>query len=156
MSPPLLQMTSSYDISLSSFRYSSSNRTQARSSSFFATLAQTGNPISCLTSSTSHTWIINSGATDHMTENRGIMSSFTLALSSKSVVLANGSYTLVQGIGIAITTLTLPLSYLLPHFSFNMLTVSKITKVLNCTVIFFSETLCISEAWDEEDDWYMT
>jgi len=27
----------------------------------------------------SHTWIIDSGATDHMTENRGIMFSFTLA-----------------------------------------------------------------------------
>ena len=34
-----------------------------------------------LTSSISHTGIINSGATDHMTENRCIMSSFIPAFS---------------------------------------------------------------------------
>ena len=72
-----------------------------------------------------------------MIENQGIMSSFTHA--SNSVVLADGSRTHIQGIGTAATTPTLPLLsvFYLPHFSFDLLSVIKITKVLNCTVTFF-------------------
>ena len=67
------------------------------------------------------------------------MSSFTPVLYSKIVVLADGSCTLIQGIDTATTTPTLSLSFVfyLPRFPFNLLSVSKITKVLNCTVIFF-------------------
>ena len=53
----------------------------------------------------SHTWIIDLGATDHMTENQDIMFSFTP--DSKSVVLVNGSRAPIQGIGTAVITPTL-------------------------------------------------
>ena len=72
------------------------------------------------------------------------MSFFTLSLYSKIVILTDGSRTPIQAIGIATTTPTLSLSYIfyLPYFSFNLLSVSKITKVLNYTVTFFS-THCV-------------
>ena len=65
------------------------------------------------------------------------MSSFTPA--SDSVVLENGSCILIQGISSAATTPTLSLSsiFYLPYFSLNLLSTSKIVKVLNCTGIFF-------------------
>ena len=68
------------------------------------------------------------------------MSSFAPVLHSKFVVLAYGSRIPIQGIGTTTTTPTLPLSsvFYLPHFSFNLLSVSQIIKVLNCTMIFFS------------------
>ena len=40
-------------------------------------LTQIDNPISCLKSSMTHNWIIDSGANDHMAGNRGIKSYFT-------------------------------------------------------------------------------
>ena len=45
-----------------------------------------------LSLSMSHTWVINSRASDHMTGNRSIMYSFTHASYSNSVVLADGSH----------------------------------------------------------------
>jgi len=53
---------------------------------------------------------IDSRATDHMTGNRSIMSSFTHTTYSNSVKLADGSRTSVQGIGIATSIPTLHLS----------------------------------------------
>jgi len=58
----------------------------------------------------SHAWIIDSEETDQMTENQGIMFSFTLASYSNSIVLADDSRSPIQGIDTANTTLTLPLS----------------------------------------------
>ena len=80
------------------------------------------------------------------------MSSFT-PTSYNSIELEDDFHTPIQGIGIATNTHTLLLSsvFYLLHVSYNLLSVSKITKVLNCTVTFF-DALCISEAWDEENN----
>jgi len=59
------------------------------------------------------------------------------ALHSKIVVLADGYRTPVQHIGTAATNPTLPLTSIFYLHCFNLLSVSKITKVLNCTVTFF-------------------
>ena len=72
-----------------------------------------------------------------MTGYRCIMSSFTP--SFYFVVLADGSRTPIQDIGVATTTSIILLSFIfyLPCFSFNLLSISKIAKVLDCTVTFF-------------------
>ena len=74
-----------------------------------------------------------------MTENRGIMSSFTSASYFDSVILSDGSRTPIQDIDTAAITPTFSLLsvFYLHYFSFNLLSVSKITKILNCTVIFY-------------------
>ena len=74
-----------------------------------------------------------------MTGNRCIMFSFTLTSYFNFVELVDGSCAPIQGIGTAATTPNLPLSsvFYLSHFSYNLLSVTKITKALNYTVIFF-------------------
>jgi len=70
-------------------------------------------------------------------EPRGIMS-FTLALHSKIVVLTDGSRIPIQGIGTITTTLLFFYHLSFTYLVFlNLLSVSKIIRVLNCTVIFF-------------------
>ena len=64
--------------------------------------------------------------TDHITGNSGIISLFTP--TSNYVVLADGSHTPIQDIGTTTTTtptILLLFVFYLPHFSFNLLSISK-------------------------------
>ena len=87
----------------------------------------------------SNTWVIDLRATNHMTENQDIMSYFTLISYYNYVELADGSRTPIQGISTVTITLNLPLSsvFYLPNFCYNLLSVSKIIKILNYTMILF-------------------
>ena len=102
-----------------------------------ATMVQTGNPITCLSNS-KFRWVIDSGATDHMTGNSGILSSFQTS-SPSHVTLANGSAASVVGSGSVDITSDISLTNVLclPKFPFNLLSVSKITRAYNCGVFFF-------------------
>uniref|UniRef100_A0A2N9EUP8 Integrase catalytic domain-containing protein n=1 Tax=Fagus sylvatica TaxID=28930 RepID=A0A2N9EUP8_FAGSY len=53
----------------------------------------------CLHSSSSPPWVINSGASDHMTDNSSLLSNILNPCSPFSVTVANGTKTSVQGIG---------------------------------------------------------
>ena len=96
-----------------------------------------------------------------MNENKGIMSSFNSTCSFPSITLADGSTSSFQGIEIANATLSLSLSFVLyvPKFSFNLLSVSKITRTLNCPVklspTFYKfqnlRTKKMIDTWDEKD-----
>lgn len=88
-------------------------------------------------------WIIDSGASDHMTNN----TAWFVSLSHphiKSVKVANGLSTPVLGAGSVSLTPSLPLSSILhvPTLSHNLLSISQITKNLNCLDIF-SPTFCL-------------
>ncbi|CAH9134499.1 unnamed protein product, partial [Cuscuta epithymum] len=74
-----------------------------------------------------------------MTGNPSLFSSFHSHLPTSSVTLADGSTSPVLGSGTVVPTSTLPLSSVLslPNFSFNLLSISKITRTLNCSVTFF-------------------
>jgi len=111
-----------------------------------STIDESGKPTTCLVSSSSK-WVIDSGATDHMTGDKGILSLFKPYKNLQnlpSVTLADGSTTSVIGSGTISPTSSLSLSSVLclPNFSFNLLSVSQITKSLNCCVLFFSD-LCL-------------
>jgi len=97
--------------------------------------------------SSSSKWVIDSGATDHMTGDKGILSLFKPYKNLQnlpSVTLADGSTTSVIGSGTISPKSSLSLSSVLclPNFSFNLLSVSQITKSLNCCVLFFFD-LCL-------------
>ncbi|CAH9083140.1 unnamed protein product [Cuscuta epithymum] len=74
-----------------------------------------------------------------MTGNPSLFSSFHSHLPASSVTLADGSTSPVLGSGTVVPTSTLPLSSVLslPNFAFNLLSISKITRTLNCSVTFF-------------------
>ncbi|KAK9063841.1 hypothetical protein SSX86_017713 [Deinandra increscens subsp. villosa] len=103
-----------------------------------ATLVETGTPAQCLVSSTSK-WVIDSGASEHMTGNSQLLSNFCNQAPSSHVTIADGSTPKVMGSGSATITPSIHLSSVLnlPNFPFNLLSVSKLTRGLNCSALFY-------------------
>ena len=101
-------------------------------------IAQSGNPNKCLVTSSSSEWVIDSGATDHMTSNYNLFSAFQSHLSTSSVTLADGSQSCVLESSIIFPTPSLPLSFVLslPNFSFNLIFVGKLTRAHKCYISF--------------------
>ena len=75
-----------------------------------ASVAQTGNASACLTHTSSlGPWILDSGASDHISGNKDLFSSITTTSVLPTVTLTNGSQTVAKGIGLAHPLLSLPL-----------------------------------------------
>jgi hypothetical protein len=107
-------------------------------------LAQNGKiPISHVFSASnknhSSIWVIDSGATDHMTYSAGAFTSYQPCPSSKKITVADGSLTTVAGQG------TIPLNPVftlqrvlhVPNLTANLLSIRKLIKDINCSVTFF-------------------
>lgn len=92
----------------------------------------------CLISS-SNKWVIDSGATNHMTGNPNIFSSIRSHKAISHVTVANGSTCNSVGFGIVQPTSSITISFVisLPKLAFNLIYVSKITRELNCYISFF-------------------
>lgn len=107
-----------------------------QSSPSTAGLIQTGNASACLT--TSLPSVIDSGASDYMTGTSSNLSNFQPMSYVPCVTLANGSKTIVKGTGTATlsASLSLPSTLYMPDFSFNLLSVSTLTKSYNCSITF--------------------
>lgn len=85
-------------------------------------------------------WIIDSGATDHMTfDSRQI--AHLRSSSQKSISTANGSEASIVGEGSLSLTNTLNLDSVLvvPSLDYNLLSISQITTSLSCVVIFWPD-----------------
>ena len=90
------------------------------------------------TTSKNRTWIIDTGASDHMTRDFNQLKS--VLPSPQSVIsTANGSTSLITGEGSVIlsNTLTLDTVLVVPSLEYNLLSVSQITSTLACTVTFW-------------------
>ncbi|XP_071900983.1 uncharacterized protein [Coffea arabica] len=103
-------------------------------------IAESGKPNTCLVSSSSK-WVIDSGATNHMTGNSSLFSTFQPHTSAPTVTLADGSKSRVLGSSSVNPTPLISLSSVLslPELSFNLISVSKITRALNCSAQFFPD-----------------
>ena len=115
-------------------------RYQAAISASVASVAQTGNVSVCFTQSPSlGPWILNSGASDHISGNKQLFSSIITISALPTVTLANGSQTMAKGIGLAHPLPSLPLHSVLydPECPFNLISISKITRTLDCSITFF-------------------
>lgn len=102
-----------------------------------AMLAQKGPPSAYLASHTP--WVIDSGASDHMTGVSTVISHCRPSGTSSRVTLANGSTTQIASLGSVTLNPSISLDTVLhvPRFPFSLLSVSKITNALNCLVTFF-------------------
>ena len=112
-------------------------------STSISTLVESGIINTCFISSSS-TWVIDSGVTDHMIGNSSLFTVFQSHPSTSIVTLADGSTSYVlRSKAIHPTpliTLTSVLS--LPQFSFNLISVSKLTRILYCSIsLFFDHCL---------------
>ncbi|RVW74011.1 putative mitochondrial protein [Vitis vinifera] len=121
---------------------------QATKSASIASVAQTGNASACLTHTSSlGPWILDSGASDHISGNKDLFSSITTTFALPTVTLANGSQTMAKGIGLAHPLPSLPLTSVLytPECSFNLISISKITRTLNCSITFSDKFVTLQD-----------
>ena len=85
----------------------------------------------------SKAWILDTGATDHMVHSVSQLTTITSTVHSY-VFLPNGDQALVTHIGIVQISPTLTLTNVLcvPTFSFNLISISKLTQQSSCRLIF--------------------
>ncbi|KAK8919348.1 putative folate-biopterin transporter 2 [Platanthera zijinensis] len=92
-------------------------------------------------SSSPSEWIIDSGATNHMTDSASGFTSYTSLSGRGKVIVVNGSLSSIAGKGTVACSPDLSLSSVLhvPHF---LAIFSPLTTALNCSVIFFPD-VCV-------------
>ena len=120
--------------------------TQAAKSSSIASVAQTGNVSACLSHS-SAPWILDTGASDHISGNKDLFSSRTFPSPLPTITLANGSQTIAKGIGSVCPLPSLPLTSVLyvPNFPFNLISISKLTRDLHCVLTFSHNSVTLQD-----------
>ena len=111
-----------------------------KSSALAAAAGNVGKVLIIYTLVSNSAWIIDSGATDHMTFDSRQVSPLKSS-SQHSVSTANGTSIPIIGEGPLSLTNTLNLDSVLvvPSLNYNLLSVSKITTALFCVVIFLPE-----------------
>ena len=101
-------------------------------------LAKSGKPNTCLISSY-FKWVIDFEATYHMTGNSSLFTTFLPHSSTSIVTLVDGSTFCVLGSWTIHPTPSITLTSVmsLPQFSFNLISMSKLTRTRNCSISFF-------------------
>ncbi|RVW47659.1 Retrovirus-related Pol polyprotein from transposon TNT 1-94 [Vitis vinifera] len=76
-----------------------------------------------------------------------LFSSITTTSDLPIVTLANGSQTVAKGIGLALPLPSLPLTSVLytPECPFNLISISKITRTLNCSITFSDKFVTLQD-----------
>jgi hypothetical protein len=84
-------------------------------------------------------WVIDSGATDHMTFSSKYFSSYSPCSSQRKITIADGSDTTVAGQGDIHINGSLILKNVLhvPNLLANLISIKQLTKDSNCSVTFF-------------------
>ncbi|KAK2456639.1 hypothetical protein QL285_003987 [Trifolium repens] len=85
-------------------------------------------------------WILDSGATNHMTFDSTLLSSYTSPSSIPYITVADGSHARVVGIGNIDLQPSLKLQSVLhvPTLSNNLISIRQLTRDRNCKVTFFA------------------
>ena len=94
-------------------------------------------------------WIVDSGASDHMTGNIATFSKYFPCHDNSIVRIADGTHSKVMGKGSVVISKDIVLKDVLyvPKLDCNLLSISKLTKDLNC-VTKFHPYLCEFQALD--------
>ena len=87
-----------------------------------------------------NSWVIDSGATDHMTHSSQNFSTYTPCPNSRKIATADGSLITVAGFGDIKINSSFVLKNVLhvPRLSTNLVSIQKLTQDLCCNVIFHS------------------
>ncbi|RVW87654.1 hypothetical protein CK203_041182 [Vitis vinifera] len=147
-SPQPPSSSTSQGIFLTDSEYDDYLRYQVTKSVSVASVAQTGNASACLTHTSSlGPWILDSDASDHISGNKDLFSSITTTSALPTVTLANGSQTMAKGFGFAHPLPSLSLHSVLyaPECPFNLISISKITRTLNCSITFSDKFMTLQD-----------
>lgn len=122
-------------------KHSNSSSSQISATTPSVTLAKSGTALTYALSSVSLSkdlWVVDSGATHHVTGFREVFSDFTDFSNHKSVEVANGQYSEVLGCGTVVLSNTIALHDVLyvPEIECSLLSVKQIVDHLNCQVAF--------------------
>ena len=103
-----------------------------------------GNRICLFSAVGKHSWIIDSGASDHITPNLSLFLDKRPILQQCHIIMPNGSPTQIKRIGFVQIGPNLVLKDILhvPDFQFNLLSISKLTKKTGFHVLF-SQDHCL-------------
>lgn len=95
----------------------------------------------------SNAWIIDSSALEHMMSNSAIFSSYLLCLGKPKIKGADDLFSSVASQGTVKISPTLSLNLVLhvPNLNYNLLSVGKITKDLNCSFEFIPFCCCFKD-----------
>ncbi|XP_073112311.1 uncharacterized protein [Elaeis guineensis] len=139
----LEKFRSGVNISESSTSTEDSSNQPASSQGNFAQIG-ISDQIHALNCSNFFPWVVDSGASNHMTGSFRDFVSYIPCSGHDKVRLADGSFTPISGKGSIKCTFELPLSSVLhvPRFPINLLSISAITNDLDCAVTFF-KTHCV-------------
>ena len=140
--------STSQSITLTGSDYDAYLRYQATTLASVASIAQIDNVSVCFTQFPSLSpWILDSGASDHIFGSKHLFSSITTTSALPTVTLANGSQTIAKGIGLAHPLPSLPLHSVLyaPKCPFNLISISKITRTLNCSITFSDKSMMLQD-----------
>ncbi|RVX19942.1 Retrovirus-related Pol polyprotein from transposon TNT 1-94 [Vitis vinifera] len=143
--PRTAHMAQSSDSPLPQPPSSSASQTSQAS---IASVAQSGNASTCLTHTSSlGPWILDCGASDHLSGNKHLFSSITTTSTLPTVTLANGSQTMAKGIGLVLPLPSLSLTSVLytPECPFNLISISKLTRTLNCSITFSDKFVTLQD-----------
>jgi hypothetical protein len=87
-------------------------------------------------------WVLDSGATDHMTGNKTLLHNFVSSTTTQYVTVANGDKMEILGFGsIKIFSKIISQVLLVKNCASNLLSVSKLTHELKCKLIFSSTNI---------------
>ena len=94
-----------------------------------------------------NSWIIDFGATDHMTSKSQLFNTYTPSPSNKKIAVANGSLATVASFEDIYITPTFILKNVLhvPKLSANLVSIQKLTHDLKCYAIFFPSYCVLQE-----------
>ena len=83
-------------------------------------------------------WILDSGATDHITPNLNVFETYEPLETTKQITMANGTLVPIQGQGKVNLGPKLSIKQVLhiPNLSTNLISIHHLTKELNCHAIF--------------------
>lgn len=92
----------------------------------------------------SSSWIVDTGATDHICHNLSLFASYT-KIKPISITLPNGTHVVANFSGTVIFSTDFHLTHVLyvPQFSFNLLSVTQATSRLPCSFRFSNHSCCI-------------
>ena len=115
--------------------------TQATKFASISSVVQTDNVSTCLAHS-SAPWILGFGASDHLSGNKDLFSYLTITSHLPTITLANGSQTIAKGIGSACP---LPSVLYVPDSPFNLISINKLTRDLNCLITFSDNSITLQD-----------
>ena len=121
---------------------------QVAKSTSISYVAHTCNTFACLTHSSSLSpWILDSRASDHLSGNNNLFSSLTTTSPLPMITLANGSQTMAKGINSIRCLPSLPLTFVLyvSNSPFNLVSISKLTRDLNCLITFSNNSITFQD-----------